>query len=550
MSDLFMTVLRLSLHASIVAAAVILLRLVLKKAPRAMIVALWGLVVIRLIFPFAWEFRFSAVPEEIGSGEVIYALSQTPVGEYEIVTEEQPEYSQAVDAGAVPQTSEDGQRYVITASDKVSLPRTIGSTVIPVLSWIWLLGMGCMILYSAVSYGLLCRSVSRAVWEKENIYLGACVSSPFLLGLAKPRIYLPVDIPAEDVRFVVAHEQAHMARKDHWWKPLGFLLLSIHWFNPALWLSYGLFCKDVELACDARVAKSLEQQQLADYSQALLNCSVHKNRLLHCPLAFGEMSVKERVRQVLRYKKPGAAICVIGALVICVCGIFFLTGAAPKEAPEQLTPAAAEPSETTAPAAQGATETSLPRYNISGTYWIDDVTLFTHEESLLPFLSTLPDGGGAWAKCLRENELTLGALYVLNEQTGELTLIEERTVREYLQTREDYFYILQEKPNTIMRKDKASGTVTAFYSSDRGNITDISYYGYEDDGNLTFIVDKSYICTIKMPEKERILLYEDADNIDAIVRHSRERGMIEFRDVNWNFWDYYYETGELLGPFE
>ena len=101
-----------------------------------------------------------------------------------------------------------------------------------------------------------------------------------------------------------------------------------------------------------------------------------------------------------------------------------------------------------------------------------------------------------------------------------------------------------------MRKDKASGTVTAFYSSDRGNITDISYYGYEDDGNLTFIVDKSYICTIKMPEKERILLYEDADNIDAIVRHSRERGMIEFRDVNWNFWDYYYETGELLGPFE
>ena len=188
---------------------------------------------------------------------------------------------------------------------------------IPILNIIWLIGVGALLLYTAVSYWRLCRKVDTAVRYKGNIFQSENVSSPFVLGIIKPRIYLPFNMNGQDLEHVVAHEQAHIRRKDHWWKPLGFLLLTIHWFNPLMWLAYVLLCRDIELACDEKVIKELGNEQRADYMQALVACSVNRRMIAACPLAFGEVGVKERVKSVMNYKKPAFWVIII-AVIICV----------------------------------------------------------------------------------------------------------------------------------------------------------------------------------------------------------------------------------------
>ena len=173
---------------------------------------------------------------------------------------------------------------------------------IPILNIIWLIGVGALLLYTAVSYWRLCRKVDTAVRYKDNIFQSENVSSPFVLGIIKPRIYLPFNMNGQDLEHVVAHEQAHIRRKDHWWKPLGFLLLTIHWFNPLMWLAYVLLCRDIEFACDEKVIKELGNEQRADYTQALVVCSVNRRMIAACPLAFGEVGVKDRVKSVMNYK--------------------------------------------------------------------------------------------------------------------------------------------------------------------------------------------------------------------------------------------------------
>ena len=312
MSELFLKILNMSISATWVVLAVVVLRLILKKAPKWVNVLLWGMVAVRLICPISLESVFSLIPsaqtlpEEVISGpsfevQTGVAIVDNPVNNY-------------LD-----------DRYF----EGVTVPANNGFHVMTVLSVIWMLGMAGMLAYTLISYLRLHRKVETAVLLRENVFQSEALGSPFVLGIVKPRIYLPFQLDEQNLEHVVAHEQAHICRKDHWWKPLGFLLLTIHWFNPLLWLAYVLLCRDIELACDEKVIKNLK----ADYSQALLACSVgngiHRRMISACPLAFGEVGVKERVKSVLNYKKPGFWVMVLAVVACVIVAVCFLTN--PKE---------------------------------------------------------------------------------------------------------------------------------------------------------------------------------------------------------------------------
>ena len=301
MNELFLKIINMSISASWLVLAVLLLRLVLKKAPKWVNVLLWGIVAIRMICPFSFESALSLIPsaETIPLDIEMAAKPTIDSGVPAINSVVNPVLS----SFAPPQ-------HVLTSANPLQI-------WIPILNIIWLIGVGALLLYTAVSYWRLCRKVDTAVRYKGNIFQSENVSSPFVLGIIKPRIYLPFNMNGQDLEHVVAHEQAHIRRKDHWWKPLGFLLLTIHWFNPLMWLAYVLLCRDIELACDEKVIKELGNEQRADYMQALVACSVNRRMIAACPLAFGEVGVKERVKSVMNYKKPAFWVIII-AVIICV----------------------------------------------------------------------------------------------------------------------------------------------------------------------------------------------------------------------------------------
>lgn len=301
MNELFLKIINMSISASWLILAVLILRLVLKKAPKWVNVLLWGIVAVRLICPLSFESALSLIP----SSETIpldIEMAAKPTIDSGV-----PAINSVVNlvlsSFAPPQ-------HVLTSANPLQI-------WIPILNIIWLIGVGALLLYTAVSYWRLCRKVDTAVRYKGNIFQSENVSSPFVLGIIKPRIYLPFNMNGQDLEHVVAHEQAHIRRKDHWWKPLGFLLLTIHWFNPLMWLAYVLLCRDIELACDEKVIKELGNEQRADYMQALVACSVNRRMIAACPLAFGEVGVKERVKSVMNYKKPAFWVIII-AVIICV----------------------------------------------------------------------------------------------------------------------------------------------------------------------------------------------------------------------------------------
>lgn len=191
--------------------------------------------------------------------------------------------------------------------------------------WVWLIGLAAMLLYALVSYLRLRRRVSASIPLRENIYVCDEVPSPFILGIVRPRIYLPSVLDEAQRGSVLSHERAHLARRDHWWKPLGFALLAVYWFNPLLWLAYTLLCRDIELACDERVLRGMDAGQVKDYSSALLACSVPRRMIAACPLAFGEVGVGARVKNALRYKKPAFWIVAASVIVCIVVAVCFLT---------------------------------------------------------------------------------------------------------------------------------------------------------------------------------------------------------------------------------
>lgn len=308
MSAVFLKVVNMSISASWFVLAVLLLRLVLKKAPKWASVLLWGFVAIRLLCPLSFESIFSLIPsaETVSPGIM---LDRTPALETGI---------DSVNNMINPVVSD-----LFTPNPTVSMnPLQLW---IPLAAIVWILGIGGMLVYTAVSYGLLRRKVATAVLFRDNIFQSEYVDSPFVLGIVKPKIYLPFHMNEQDLTYVIAHEQAHIRRKDHWWKPLGFLLLALHWFNPLMWLGYIFLCRDIELACDEKVIKEMDNENRADYTQALVDCSINRRRIAACPLAFGEVGVKERVKTVMNYKKPAFWIVVAAVAVCAVVAVCFLT---------------------------------------------------------------------------------------------------------------------------------------------------------------------------------------------------------------------------------
>ena len=300
MNELFLKIINMSISASWLILAVLILRLVLKKAPKWVNVLLWGIVAVRLAFPFSIESALSLIP----SAETIppnIGMNTTPTINSGI---------NAINNAVNPIISQSNTPMAGASVNPLQI--TIG-----IFEYIWIFGMIALALYTAISYWRLHRKVDTAVRYKDNIFQSENVKSPFVLGIIKPRIYLPFNMNGQDLEHVVAHEQAHIHRKDHWWKPLGFLLLTIHWFNPLMWLAYVLLCRDIELACDEKVIKELGNEQRADYMQALVACSVNRRMIAACPLAFGEVGVKERVKSVMNYKKPAFWVIII-AVIICV----------------------------------------------------------------------------------------------------------------------------------------------------------------------------------------------------------------------------------------
>ena len=308
MSEIFLKIVNMSISASYIVLAVLLLRILLKRAPRWITVALWGIVAVRLICPFSLESVLSLIPSaETVSPDIM--LDRTP----EINT-------------GIPFVND--MVNPIIGTSFAPDPATSANPLqlwIPTFALFWMIGMVALIAYTVISYARVRHKIGTAVLLRDNIYQRERVVSPFVLGIIKPRIYLPFDMDEKDMTHVIAHEQAHIRRKDHLWKPIGFLILTVHWFNPLVWLGYVLLCRDIELACDEKVIKELDRDARADYSQALLSCSINRRMIAACPLAFGEVGVKDRVRSVLCYKKPAFWIIIVAVIACVAVAVCFLT---------------------------------------------------------------------------------------------------------------------------------------------------------------------------------------------------------------------------------
>lgn len=308
MSTVFIQLLNMSITASWLVLAVILLRLLLKKAPKWIMGILWGLVAVRLICPFSPESMLSLIP------------SAEPIPQ-DIVTTPVP----VIDSGIPPvNDAVDSLLSQLPVSESGS-----GGSLLQGLAFaggvIWLVGLAAMLSYLLMSYLKIRRRVREAILLKDNIWACDQIPAPFILGIVRPRIYLPYAMGEADRELVLAHEKAHLARRDHIWKPLGFLLLSVYWFNPILWAAYLLMCRDIELACDERVIRRLGAQAKKSYADALINCSAPRRAVTACPLAFGETGVRERVKGVLHYKKPALWLILAGAAACAVTAVCLLT---------------------------------------------------------------------------------------------------------------------------------------------------------------------------------------------------------------------------------
>ena len=309
MSVIFLKLLNLSISASWLVLVVLVLRLVLKRAPKWVDVLLWGMVALRLMLPFSIESALSLIPSaETVSPEVVqFDPAPTITSGVELI-----------DNAVNPSLSESFAAAPLASVNPLYVWTYLAG-------WVWLIGLAAMLLYALVSYLRLRRRVSASIPLRENIYVCDEVASPFILGILRPRIYLPSALDEAQRGSVLSHERAHLARRDHWWKPLGFALLAVYWFNPLLWLAYTLLCRDIELACDERVLCGMDAGQVKDYSSALLACSVPRRMLAACPLAFGEVGVGARVKNALRYKKPAFWVVAASVAVCVVVAVCFLT---------------------------------------------------------------------------------------------------------------------------------------------------------------------------------------------------------------------------------
>ena len=385
MTDIFLGFLNRSLAAGILILAVVLVRLVFKKAPRWLLCALWALAAVRLVCPVSIESVLSLIP------------SAEPV-QPEIIVSAQPAITSgipAVDAIVNPPLAAAFTPSPAQSANPLQIWTFLAACV-------WLAGIAALLLYAAVSALRLRLRVRTAVRLEGKVYQSEFVSSPFILGVIRPRIYLPFGLEAGAQAMVLAHERAHLRRGDQLWKPLGYLILTAYWFNPLCWLAYILFCRDVEAACDEKVVRELGEGCKAAYSRALLACSAPKKLITACPLAFGETGVKARIRSVLNYKKPAFWLVLAAVLVSAAVAVCFLTD--PKREDPAQNPPAAEEADAQAPA-QSIDASSAPEPAIDEQAGLDP-DFFTGTDgygesvTVQALFTAATEAGGNWGAYL------------------------------------------------------------------------------------------------------------------------------------------------------
>ena len=318
MYSAFVKLLNMSAASGILIVAVIGLRFLLRKVPKKYICILWALVALRLVCPITISSSLS-VFNHVGTyhpdnGQIEYIQynekTEKPMGEIPLVGS------------------------TISSPDGPTVEYHTPNFYLPTAMGIWAVGMAAMLLYAAVSYFRIRRRTRESVRLRRNIYLCDRIPTPFILGMLRPRIFLPSELTQEQIRSVVAHERAHIARLDHWWKPIGFLLLCIHWFNPLVWIAYGLLCRDIELACDEKVIQNMTATQKQAYSEVLLSCSLPRKFITACPVAFAEVGVKERILRILTFRKPTVWV-MLAAIIVCILvAVCFLTNPVKSEPPK------------------------------------------------------------------------------------------------------------------------------------------------------------------------------------------------------------------------
>jgi beta-lactamase regulating signal transducer with metallopeptidase domain len=313
MSELFLSVLNMSLTASYVILFVIVIRLLLKKAPKFISYALWGVVAFRLIIPFSFESMFSLMPRNTNA---------VPIPR-DIIYQQSPQINSGIE--------------VVDSFVSESLPApTVGASVNPLQlyteigAYIWILGIMVLLIYSVVSVLQLKRQLKSAQLIEQNIFEAKNLKTPFVLGLIRPKIYLPIGLNVEERSYILLHEQTHIHRKDHIIKILAFLILSIHWFNPLVWIAFMLMSTDMELSCDERVLKEMNEDIKKPYANSLLSLAAGRHILNGSPLAFGEGNVKRRIKNVLHYKRPNFWVVIASATLLIVAGISLLSNPQPR----------------------------------------------------------------------------------------------------------------------------------------------------------------------------------------------------------------------------
>ena len=310
MTALFISLLNMSVTAGVTALAVMLARAAFKKLPKWLTCLLWVPVGLRLALPFTWESALSLIPRASTVRETVGQFTET--------------------AGTASPAPVDGSTEYFAVSNfipptPVSVPAAKPFDWLSLFTAIWLAGAAAMLCYLIVSALLLKRRVGASVETEPGVFVAEGLSSPFVLGVFRPKIYLPPSLSPAQKEMILAHEKAHLKRRDYLIKPFAFLLLAVYWFNPVLWVVYALLCRDIELACDERVIRDMNKENRAFYSQTLLDCGSRHRRVAACPVAFGEVGVKERVKNVLNYKKPAFWIILIAVITGIVLAVCFLT---------------------------------------------------------------------------------------------------------------------------------------------------------------------------------------------------------------------------------
>lgn len=312
MEKIFIDLFNMSITASYLVFAVVVARLVLKKAPKWISCLLWALVGIRLICPFSFESALSLIP----SSETI-SLNDSSIGRPFTVQSGVPVVDSSVNEFL-------GDKYY----EGVTVPANTFANITNILSILWLVGLFAMLLYGLISFIRLRKRVGASILFKDNIYYCDNIDTPFILGIVKPKIYIPSGLSEEQVNYITLHEKAHLKRKDHLWKPLGFILLSVYWFNPIMWIAYVLLCRDIETACDEKVIKNMPNTEKKSYSETLVSCSIQRRMIMACPLAFGEVGVKQRIKNVLNYNKPTFWVIVLAFVLFTVVAVCFISNPA------------------------------------------------------------------------------------------------------------------------------------------------------------------------------------------------------------------------------